>query len=241
MIMLFDLKMLSSFNISVFEFLLLLTLYSALAQANLNASDIGDKPFLAVNNTLLVIYAEHNIRNSSDQLSDASWTTKEETKYRESTTSLTPTTSAGSDENYDRVTHPPFQYKAAYSSLFFSTTTLSTWTETTSLVWHWQPRPTSGFRPVRPVMQTGYELPLGLLTDADWQADSSTLLSIPSLLWGCKRFERGVAEECKYYGDCCQDPMRVWEQLERDTFSCQKLPSSEFNHLYFSVVSNTGF
>ena len=34
-----------------------------------------------------------------------------------------------------------------------------------------------------------------------------------------------VQEECKYYGDCCTDPMRIREKLEPGTFSCRHLPS----------------
>ena len=36
---------------------------------------------------------------------------------------------------------------------------------------------------------------------------------------------KGLSEECKYYGDCCKDPMRIREKLESGTFSCQSLPS----------------
>ena len=47
---------------------------------------------------------------------------------------------------------------------------------------------------------------------------------------GCVQFpsapnHEGLPEECKYYGDCCRDPMRIREKLEPGTFSCQQLPS----------------
>ena len=73
------------------------------------------------------------------------------------------------------------------------------------------------------------ELPLGLLTENSHQFSDSTLpyqlLTIPQDYWGCQPFIKGVKEECKYYGDCCQDPMRVWEQLHPQTFTCTHIPN----------------
>ena len=47
---------------------------------------------------------------------------------------------------------------------------------------------------------------------------------------GCVEFPsapniEGLSEECKYYGDCCKDPMRIREKLEPGTFSCEQLPA----------------
>lgn len=41
---------------------------------------------------------------------------------------------------------------------------------------------------------------------------------------GCRLFVPQISEECKYYGDCCADPMRVRERLEPGTFSCIPSP-----------------
>ena len=35
----------------------------------------------------------------------------------------------------------------------------------------------------------------------------------------------GLSEECKYYGDCCKDPMRIREKLEPGTFACEPVSS----------------
>ena len=32
---------------------------------------------------------------------------------------------------------------------------------------------------------------------------------------------------CRFYGDCCVDPMRVRERLEPGSFSCQRAPGSK--------------
>ena len=38
-------------------------------------------------------------------------------------------------------------------------------------------------------------------------------------------------EHCRFYGDCCVDPMRVRERLEPGTFSCLKNPAPSGNFL----------
>ena len=73
---------------------------------------------------------------------------------------------------------------------------------------------------------TKFELRVGVLSDNKQQPNASyDLLYIPQDYWGCQPFVRGVREECKYYGDCCQDPMRVWEQLHPQTFTCIHIPN----------------
>ena len=44
-------------------------------------------------------------------------------------------------------------------------------------------------------------------------------------------------EHCRFYGDCCVDPMRVRERLEPGTFSCLKNPASSGN--FFPDESRT--
>ena len=71
-----------------------------------------------------------------------------------------------------------------------------------------------------------FKLPVGLLTDKEQKPGTVyDVLYVPQEYWGCKPFIRGVREECKYYGDCCQDPMRVWEQLHPQTFTCIHIPN----------------
>ena len=58
---------------------------------------------------------------------------------------------------------------------------------------------------------------------------------------GCVEFpsapnREGLPEECKYYGDCCRDPMRIREKLEPGTFSCQHLPSLGSFRSYLQLV-----
>lgn len=36
----------------------------------------------------------------------------------------------------------------------------------------------------------------------------------------CQPFIPTVNETCKYYGDCCNDPMRIHERLVTGTFTC---------------------
>ena len=57
-----------------------------------------------------------------------------------------------------------------------------------------------------------------------------TVFQRDNFQYGCVQFpsapnHEGLSEECKYYGDCCRDPMRIREKLEPGTFSCQHLPS----------------
>jgi len=59
-------------------------------------------------------------------------------------------------------------------------------------------------------------IPLGLFSE-----------EIPRLLYymlpqdrTCQEFIPGVEESCKYYGDCCKDPMRIRERLLSGTFTC---------------------
>jgi len=39
----------------------------------------------------------------------------------------------------------------------------------------------------------------------------------------CDHFNDGHNEECKYYGSCCNDPMRLREMLQRGIFHCETL------------------
>ena len=42
-------------------------------------------------------------------------------------------------------------------------------------------------------------------------------------------------QHCRFYGDCCVDPMRVRERLEPGTFSCQRSPApTGMNTLQYS-------
>lgn len=121
--------MLRPFNISSFNFLLLLTLYSAVPQTNQNSSDVGEDN-ITVNETSLVIQAEHNVTIYSHQSSDVGFRTKEEAENREATTAQTLATSTDSLDtkfpftedmgfdmggNYDGMNLPPFDYDAVFS------------------------------------------------------------------------------------------------------------------------------
>ena len=39
----------------------------------------------------------------------------------------------------------------------------------------------------------------------------------------CSHFSTGKSEECKYYGSCCNDPMRLREMLQKGTFHCETI------------------
>jgi len=39
----------------------------------------------------------------------------------------------------------------------------------------------------------------------------------------CESFRYQHDEKCKYYGSCCEDPMRLREKLARGTFRCVTL------------------
>lgn len=53
------------------------------------------------------------------------------------------------------------------------------------------------------------------------------VLKRDSYQYGCTPFNRSTEESCKFYGDCCVDPMRLRERLEPGTFSCE--PVSNYN------------
>jgi len=40
---------------------------------------------------------------------------------------------------------------------------------------------------------------------------------------GCSPFTVGNDTECKYYGSCCNDTMRLRDMLQRGTFHCKTL------------------
>ena len=74
---------------------------------------------------------------------------------------------------------------------------------------------------------TPSDLYLGLYSDSSTK--NLTVFQRDNFQHSCVEFPspntRGLSEECKYYGDCCTDPMRIREKLEPGTFSCQTLPS----------------
>ena len=76
---------------------------------------------------------------------------------------------------------------------------------------------------------TPSDLYLGLY-GKDINNKTFTVFKRDNFQYGCTKFPtapntEGLPENCKYYGDCCTDPMRIREKLEPGTFSCQTLPS----------------
>ena len=59
-------------------------------------------------------------------------------------------------------------------------------------------------------------IPLGLFSSEIRDSWSYTLIQNLT----CQEFIPGVEESCKYYGDCCKDPMRIRERLLSGTFTC---------------------
>lgn len=225
-----EMFLLNSTNSSLLTTFILL-LNTAKVHTNLNASYIGmQQPLSMVNYTSLVKQEDYGNSNSSLHVtSDYEYeepVTKQTLTAPEELSSNTPLAFT-EDQDFDIgvILNQSTTYSINSTEFMVtSTATLPLSDQVNSFIPDYGP--------------TGFELPLNLLTDADWQPGSAAVLAIPHIYRGCKRFERGVTEECKYYGDCCQDPMRVWEQLDRDTFSCQKLsnvsPKGESN-LHFAI------
>ena len=46
---------------------------------------------------------------------------------------------------------------------------------------------------------------------------------VKTLNGDCEWFRDQHDEKCKYYGSCCEDPMRLREKLARGTFRCMTL------------------
>jgi len=64
------------------------------------------------------------------------------------------------------------------------------------------------------------QFPVGILTG---QPITTVQGSLYTSGGNCTQFSEGTEEDCKYYGDCCNDPMRLRERLEKGTFSCVSL------------------
>ena len=47
---------------------------------------------------------------------------------------------------------------------------------------------------------------------------------------GCERL-RSNREECKFYGECCGDPVRIRERLEPDTYHCMNIGNTQGKRL----------
>ena len=43
---------------------------------------------------------------------------------------------------------------------------------------------------------------------------------------------RSQREECKFYGECCGDPIRIRERLEPETFQCMNIGNTQGNDIY---------
>jgi len=60
-----------------------------------------------------------------------------------------------------------------------------------------------------------------LLTECkEIQGSILTKNSQPTLVEQCTEFKALRYEECKYYGSCCSDPIRLREKLKPGTFTC---------------------
>ena len=68
---------------------------------------------------------------------------------------------------------------------------------------------------------------LGLYSDSRSPGGALTEFKRDNHQEGCYTYTRGNSstEHCRFYGDCCVDPMRVRERLEPGTFSCLKNPA----------------
>jgi len=74
----------------------------------------------------------------------------------------------------------------------------------------------------QPVAADDRFIPVGALTN-----QSEGLVLVFSPMYGtCEHFLQEWTEECKYYGSCCNDPMRLREKLKSGTFRCTTIDTT---------------
>lgn len=53
-----------------------------------------------------------------------------------------------------------------------------------------------------------------------WHPRPTTIITYKHSNVGCETIDKSPNEECKYYGECCGDPVRIRERLEPGTYQC---------------------